>query len=73
MPVVTIQVDVPESMDPEDVKRLLELEIIRLKLLSKMKVKKSSGNFKKLRGSLGNAKIEELKAYELEAEFGDLY
>jgi hypothetical protein len=73
MPVVTIQINVPERMDPEDVKRLLELEMARLRLMNKKKVAGPSGDFRKLRGILGGAEVEELKAYELEAEFGDLY
>jgi hypothetical protein len=73
MPVVTIQVNVPDKIDPEDIKRLLELELLRLQLLDKKKVKGTPGDFRKLRGCLGEAEMEELKAYGLKAEFGDLY
>ena len=71
MPVITIRVNVPENTDPEELKRLLELELLRRELVKEKK--QPMGDFRKLRGILGKAKFEELKAYELEAEFGDLY
>ena len=71
MPVIPIRVNVPENTDPEELKRLLELELIRRELVKERKLPR--GNFRKLRGILGKAEFEELRAYELEAEFGDLY
>jgi len=71
MPVVTIKVNVPENTDPEELKRLLELELLRRELIRERK--RPKGDFRKLRGILGKAEFEELRAYELEAEFGDLY
>ena len=71
MPVITIWVNVPENADPEELKGLLELELIRRELVKERKRPKD--DFRKLRGILGKAEFEEMKAYELEAEFGDLY
>ncbi|MCD6372918.1 MAG: type II toxin-antitoxin system VapC family toxin [Thermococcus sp.] len=47
----------------------MELELLRRELLKEKK--RPKGDFRKLRGILGKAEFEELKAYELEAEFGD--
>ncbi|NJE49237.1 hypothetical protein [Thermococcus sp. 9N3] len=71
MPVITLRVNVPENTDPDELKRLLELELLRRELVKEKK--RPKGDFRKLRGILGKAEFEELNAYELEAEFGDLY
>ncbi len=72
MPTVTIKVNVPDNVDPGELKRLLEIELIKRELEQREKVK-PKGDFRKLRGILGKADLEELREYELEAEFGDLY
>lgn len=73
MPTVTVKITVPDNADPDEIKRLVELEVVKLRLMRKNLEGRTSGDFRKLRGILGRAEIEELKAYELEAEFGDLY
>ncbi len=71
MPTITIKVNVPDNIDPEELKRLLELELVKHEL--ERKGAKPKGDFRKLRGILGRADFKELQKYELEAEFGDLY
>jgi len=71
MPTVTIKVNIPDNVDPEELKRLLELELVKRELEKKRE--KPRGDFRKLRGILGKAEFKELRQYELEAEFGDLY
>lgn len=73
MPTVTVKITIPADVDPEEIRRLVELEVIKLQLMRKNLERKTSEDFRKLKGILGKAKMEELKAYELEAEFGDLY
>ncbi|WP_054840238.1 hypothetical protein [Thermococcus sp. JCM 11816] len=74
MPTVTVKITVPADVDPEEIRRLVELEVVKLQLMRKNLERKTSEDFRKLRGGiLGKAEMEELKAYELEAEFGDLY
>ncbi|BAD85834.1 hypothetical protein TK1645 [Thermococcus kodakarensis KOD1] len=73
MPTVTVKITVPADVDPEEIRRLVELEVVKLQLMRKNLERKTSEDFRKLRGILGKAEMEELKAYELEAEFGDLY
>ncbi|CAD5243510.1 hypothetical protein [Thermococcus camini] len=58
MPVITIRVNVPENTDPEELKRLLELELIRRELVKGRKLPR--GDFRKLRGILGKAELESL-------------
>ncbi|WP_297470779.1 hypothetical protein [Thermococcus sp.] len=71
MPTVTIRVNVPDNIDPEELRRLLELELVKRELGKRKE--KPKGDFRKLKGILGKADLEELQKYELEAEFGDLY
>ncbi|AIU69720.1 hypothetical protein TEU_04870 [Thermococcus eurythermalis] len=65
------QGECPQNTDPEELKRLLELELPRKELVKEKK--RPKGDFRKLRRILGKAEFGELKAYELEAEFSDLY
>lgn len=71
MPTITIRVNVPDNIDPEELRRLLELELVKREL--EKRKEKPKGDFRKLKGILGKADFEELQKYELEAEFGDLY
>ena len=72
MPVITLRINVPETVNPEEVKRKVELEIAReLILKGSKKVRKT--DFRKLRGILGKASARELDEYALEAEFGDIH
>ena len=62
MPVIPIRVNVPENTDPEELKRLLELELIRRELVKERKLPR--GDFRNLRGILGNSEFEELVNFE---------
>lgn len=69
---ITLRINVPETVNPEEVKRKVELEIAReLILKGSKKVRKT--DFRKLRGILGKASARELDEYALEAEFGDIH
>ena len=63
MPVVTIRVNVPENTAPEELKRLLELELLRRELIRERK--RPKGDFRKLRGILGKAEFEEPAELEM--------
>ncbi|CAI1492222.1 protein of unknown function [Thermococcus nautili] len=63
MPIITLRVNVPENTDPNELKRLLELELIRREIVKERK--RPKGDFRKLRGILGKAEIEELTELEM--------
>ncbi|WP_187287176.1 hypothetical protein [Thermococcus cleftensis] len=55
MPVITIWVNVPENADPEELKRLLELELIRRELVKERKLPK--GDFRKAQGDFRKGRV----------------
>ncbi|WP_167773862.1 hypothetical protein [Thermococcus sp. MV11] len=55
MPVITIRVNVPENADPEELKRLLELELIRRELVKERKLPK--GDFRKAQGDFRKGRV----------------
>ena len=61
MPTVTIKVNVPDNVDPEELKRLLELELVKREL--ERRKEKPRGDFRKLKGILGRTDFEELREY----------
>ncbi|WP_461866015.1 hypothetical protein [Thermococcus sp.] len=71
MPVVTLRINVPETVNPDEVRRKVELEIAREFILRGVE-KGEKVDFKKLRGALGKASAKELDEYALEAELGDI-
>jgi len=71
MPLVTLRINVPETVNPEEVRRKVELEIAR-ELILRERRKRERIDFKKLRGALGKASAEELEKYALEAGLGDI-
>ena len=61
MPTVTIKVNVPDNLDQEELKRLLELELVKREL--ERRKEKPRGDFRKLKGTLEGADFEELREY----------